>query len=81
VYIIATPNKDQQVYPKRCRSFSRKMRFTKENAGKKDLENFCFRARFARIHEPKGSLQGQLRSRLPLPPTDLATLRVGIHGS
>jgi hypothetical protein len=34
--LIDRPNKGQQVFGKRSRSFFRKMRFTNENAGKKD---------------------------------------------
>jgi hypothetical protein len=40
VYIIATQNKSQEDFRKRSREFFRKMRFTNENAGKKDQENF-----------------------------------------
>jgi hypothetical protein len=40
VYIIATPNKDQHLYAKRYRSFSRNKRFANENAGKKDFDFF-----------------------------------------
>jgi hypothetical protein len=41
VYIIATPNKDQHLYPKRYQTFSRSMRFANENAGKKDCGFFA----------------------------------------
>jgi hypothetical protein len=40
VYIIATPNKGQQVFGKRYGSFSKNMRFANENAGKKDCGFF-----------------------------------------
>jgi len=40
MYLIDLPNKDQQVYQKRYRSFSRNMRFANENAGKKDCGFF-----------------------------------------
>jgi hypothetical protein len=40
MYIIATPNKDQHLYPKRYRSFYRNMRFANENAEKKDCGFF-----------------------------------------
>jgi hypothetical protein len=59
VYIIATPNKDQHLYPKRYQTFSRNMRFANENAGKKDCGFFGQVARIARNHGPKAPWLGR----------------------